>query len=317
MNFKRITAAALALVMAVSTAAFAAEEEDPGAVSEYYAGVVTLNGAEIENVVYSTPVEGSWETIDNVTPIGALPGAPAGYLPMRLLCQASDGAAYWYKEEKRSMFFLNDAIIYTDFHDNSVYILNEDREMVLQEGFQCYLSRGVTFLPAEFLNTLAGVTVDNYTVAGEEVFDVTIEIPGTPLQKLAMSIHDALEMPGAVEPAEWFSIMEIDTSAFEELAGQIPMMNIRSDSVLIGKYAEGADKEAGKAALKAYQDQQVSNFTNYLAGPLEVAENGQLVESEDGKYVMLILSSDNEEAIRMFQEGIVRVDAEQGGIQPR
>lgn len=337
MNMKRIFAAVLALVLSAGLSAPAFADglpegwtpadgardmlliaPNPNAVSENYNGVVSLNGIDIPSVTYSIPVAGSWETVDNVIPIGELPGAPAGYVPMRLLCQATDGgAAYWYEEENRSMFFLNEAIIYTDFNDDSVYILDENREMVLQEGVSCYLRRGVTFLPASFLSTLPGVTVDSYTDAGKEYFDVTIEIPGTPLQKLALSIHNAMEMPSGAEPADWFALMEIDTSAFEELAGQIPLMNISSDSVLIGKYAAGADKEAGKAALKAYQDQQINNFTNYLPGPLAVAQNGQIVESADGKYVMLILSKDNDKAIQLFREGIVRVDAEMTGIQPR
>ena len=337
MHMKQFSAAALALALTASLTApaFASERPDgwtpadgargallisahPHAVTEKYRGVVTLNGTEIESVTYSKPIEGSWKTNDVVYAINELPGTPAGYVPMRLLCQATEkGSASSYKEENRSMFYLNGTMIYTNFDDNSIYIRDEDRNEVLQEGYSCYLRGGITYLPAEFLSTLDGITVNSYAEDGKEYFDVTIEIPGTPLQKLVGSIHDALEMSSGSEPAEWFGFMDIDISAFEELSGQIPMMNIRSDSVIIGKYAEGADKEAGKAALKAYQDAQIQSFEQYLAGPLEIAKNGQIVESADGKYVMLIMSADNDRAIQLFQEGIAQVEAGQSGARPR
>ena len=327
MHMKRFSAAALALVLTASLTApaFASERPDgwtpadgargpllispnPNAVSQNYNGVVTLDGVEIPSVTYSKPIEGSWETNDVVYAIGELPGAPAGYVPMRLLCQATeDGRASWYEEENRSMFILNGTIIYTDFNDNSVYVRNEDRQQILQEGVSCYLRGGVTYLPAEFLSTLDGVTVDTYTENGKEYFDVTFEIPGTPLQKLAGSIAKTVGLPSGGDPAQYFSMAEIDTSAFEELSGQVPMMNVHSMSIIIGKYAAGADKESAKAALKAYQDIQIRNFTNYLVGPLEIAKNGQIVESDDGNYVMLILSEDNDQAIQLFREGITNL----------
>ncbi len=328
MNFKRISTAALSLAMALSMAApaFAAGEDasallispNPDAVAETYGGVVSVNGEEIPSVTYTYPIEGSWEEREEIFSIGDLPGAPAGYVPMRLLCQATEGgAAYWFPEENQSMFYINETQIYTNFADNSVYVLNADREQVLQEGVTCYLRGGVTFLPADFLNTLDGITVEVSEVDGQARFDVTLEVPGTPLRKLSVSIQKALEIGDGMAPDEYLTAIEEDISGFEELVGQVPMINIRSDAVVIGKYAEGADKEAAKAALKKIQDIQIQNFEHYLPGPLEVAKNGRIVESEDGKYVMLIMSEDNDTAIALFQEGILLVEAEANGPQGR
>lgn len=331
MHMKRFSAAALALVLTASLTTPALADglpegwtpadgargplliaPNPNAVPEKYNGVVTLDGEEISSVTYAKPIEGSWQTNDVVYAIDELPGAPAGYVPMRLLCQATeDGRASWYEEENRSMFYLNNVMIYTNFNDNSVSIYDrENRKQIPQEGVSCYLRGGITYLPAEFLSTLDGVTVDTYTENGKEHFDVTIEIPGTPLQKLAVSIAKTVGLPSGGDPAQYFSLAEIDTSAFEELAGQVPMMNTHSMSIIIGKYAAGADKESAKAALKAYQDNRIQSFTNYLPGPLEIAENGQIVESEDGNYVMLIMSEDNDRAIQLFQEKIAELEAQ-------
>jgi len=322
MKLKRISTAALTLAMAATLAvpAFASEGDapallispNPNAVAENFGGVVTLNGEEIASVTYTYPIEGSWEEREEVVSIADLPGAPAGYIPMRLLCQASEGgSAYWSQEEKLSMFYINESQIYTKFTDNSVYLVDANREQVLQEGVTCYLKGGVTYLPADFLNSLDGITVEQVEENGQVRYDVTLEIPGTPLRKLAVSIQNALDLSGGMTPGEYLTAMETDVSAFEELTGEVPMINIRSDCVVIGKYAEGADKEAAKAALKQIQDIQIRNFEHYLPGPLEIAKNGQIVESEDGKYVMLILSEDNDKAIEMFQEGVAAIEAEE------
>lgn len=328
MNFKRVSTAAISLAVAFSLAApaFAAEGDastllispNPNAVAETYGGVVTLNGEEITSVIYSYPIEGSWEEREEIISTADLPSAPAGYVPMRLLCQATEGgAAYWFPEENQSLFYINETRIYTNFADNSVYVLNADREQVLQEGVTCYLKDGVTYLPADFLNTLDGIAVEQSEEDGWERFDVTLEVPGTPLRKLSVSIQKALDIGDGMAPDEYLTAIEEDISGFEELVGQVPMINIRSDSVVIGKYAEGADKEAAKAALKKIQDIQIQNFEHYLAEPLEVAKNGKIVESEDGKYVMLIMSEDNDKAIELFQEGVLLVEAGANGPQGR
>lgn len=327
MNFKRISAVALALAMTASTAAFAEEavptsglliSSNPNALSESYNGVVSINGEEIDSVTYTFPVEGSWEEIENVVAIDALSGAPAGYVPLRLVCQATEGGyASWFKEENRSMFVLNEKVIFTDFNDNTIYVRDEDRNDVLQEGYTCFLRGGATYVPAAFLATLDGISVDSYTFEGEEIFDFTIETPGTPMEKLVKKIQETVSMSGGMDVNEYFSFQEVDVSAFEEITGELPMFNTRADVVVIAKWAEDADKEAGKAALKVIQDNMISTFEQYLPGPLEVAKNGQIVESEDGKYVMLILSENNEQAIQLFQEGILVVEAESNGIKPR
>lgn len=343
MDMKRFSSAALALALTASltTPAFAdglpagaARTAVPtkgllispnpisadltGTLSEHYNGVVSINGTEIESVTYSKPIEGSWESNDVVYTIEELPGAPAGYVPMRLLCQATEGGfASWLKEHNRSMFGLNETLIITNFDDNTIYIRDENRQEILQEGYTCFLRQGITYLPVEFLNTLDGVSVNSYNMDGKEYNEVTIEVPGTPMEKLVKKIQEALSLQGGMDVNEYFTMQELDVSAFDEIVGEMPMINIRADVVVIAKWAEDADKEAGKAALKAVQDQMISNFETYLPGPYEVAKNGQIVESEDGKYVMLILSEDNDRAAQLFQEGIVELEAENGGIQPR
>lgn len=329
MNRRTIPALTLALALMATPAALAAPvptllvspnpiSAQTEALSEHYNGVVSLNGEQIDSVLYSKPIEGSWETNDVVYATEELPGAPAGYVPMRLLCQAWDGgSASWYKEENRSMFYLNGIIMYTHFDDNTIYILDEDRNEVLQEGYTCFLRKGITYLPVEFLNTLDGVSVNSYNMDGKEYNEVTIEIPGTPLEKLVGKIQKTMNLAGGMNVNDFFTMQEMDVSAFEEIAGELPMINIRADVVVIAKWAEDADKEAGKATLQAVQDQMIANFEHYLPGPYEIAKNGQIVESEDGKYVMLILSEDNEQATQLFEEGVKEVELENGGIQPR
>lgn len=331
MNLKRLSALVLALAMTASTAAFAAGEDpnsaeggmpllisaNPNALSDRYNGVVSINGVEIGSVTYTYPVEGSWEEIEKVVSIKELSGAPAGYVPLRLVCQATEGGyASWFKEENRSMFVLNEKVIFTDFNDGAIYVRDDDRNDILQEGYTCSLRDGATYVPAAFLATLDGISVDSYTFGDEEVFDFTIEVPGTPLKKLYREIQSAVGMARGMDVIEYLTVLEIDVSAFAEVAGEAPSMT-RADTVVIAKWAEDADKDLGKAALKTIQDNTIQSFTDYLPDPLEVAENGQIVESEDGQYVMLIMSEDNEQAIQLFQAGILRVEAEGGGIRPR
>ena len=70
---------------------------------------------------------------------------------------------------------------------------------------------------------------------------------------------------------------------------------------MIGKVAPGK-MDAAKEALEAQRAATQQSFEQYLPGPLEVAKNGQVVTS--GDYIMLILSSDNDTAIDLFQAGV-------------
>ena len=45
-------------------------------------------------------------------------------------------------------------------------------------------------------------------------------------------------------------------------------------------------------------------FEHYLPDVYEVAKAGQIAESEDGAWVMLIISEDNDAAIQLFRQGV-------------
>lgn len=292
---------------------------DAEVIPEHYTGIVTLDGEDITSVNYAKTTEGDWEVIDNYINIEDLPGAPAGYIPMRLLCQAAGGAASFYKEYRRSMFYINDTIIYTNFEDNTVYVMDDDFNEVLQEGVTCYLNGGVTYLPVSFIATLPRLTVDSYTFDGQEVFDITIEPEGTAMDQLANEVYNGVDSPAStvLDKDTVLALTEEDFSLyFEEFSGLMAMMSAQSNVVVIGKYAEGVDKDAAKTALQKIQQFMIDSNTFY-AEPLALAQAGQIVESNDGAYVMLIISGNNEAGITLFRDGVIGLDQANSGIMPR
>ncbi len=258
MNFKRVSTAALALAMAatLTAPAFAAEGDAPAllispnpnaAMAGNFAGVVSLNGEEIASVTYSYPIEGSWEEREETYSTADLPGAPAGYIPMRLLCQADPrGSAYWEAETKRAYFTLNGSQFIADFKNNTVILQDTEGETVV-EGVEPYLApMGVTYLPAEFLATLNKVAVESVVTDGVETFAITFVMQ--PLEKLANEIVEGTEM-GMVSETDMDTMVmayEIDPANYTQLGAYFPITSIAPSTVLIAEVAEGK-MDAAKA----------------------------------------------------------------------
>jgi len=292
MNGKRFSAAALALTLAAAVSACSAPEQAPVTSASpppdtfYYTAAVTVNG---------TPLD-----------LSALPAAP-GHIPMRPLCEALGEYVEWIPDENSAVFSLNDTGIIVSFDTMAVQADFEE-----QEGVKALVREGVTYLPAQFLAGLDGVEIQIGS-APEERYDISVA--GNPLLALVEDIRTQTGMAmGQQLTEEYYALLDIDTTHFESVAGYIPMM-VNADTIIIGKYAPGADRDAAKAEFEARKAATIQSFENYLPDPLEMAKNGRIVESAGGAYLMLIISPDNERAVELFEAGTAGLDT--SGPQPR
>lgn len=229
------------------------------------------------------------ETVDTT----GIPGAPAGYVPMRLLSELNGGSASWYPDEGNALFFFDETSIVVDFNDMTVQVAQE-----LQEGVKPYLDpAGYTFLPVSLLDTLESVTVTD----DGECYTITTSA-SDPDKKVVMSIMEAVELGARMKstPAEMEEYMGIHQENFTKVIGYFPMM-INADTIVIGQVAEGK-MDAAKEDLEARKQTTIQSFEHYLEGPYEMAKNGQIVVAPDGAHIMLIISGDNAKAIEMFNE---------------
>jgi len=327
MNLRSLSCTAMALALAASTSACAVQspentkspqatstestismnsaapigslpEEVDVPISDHYSAIVTLNGEPIEEVIFTNDNEETGLEDTTTMKIVDLPGAPADYLPMRLVCGADpNGYTYWSKEENAAVFVLHGSSFIVYFDDLSVEI---DGEKV--DGVTAYLADGVTYLPTDFLSALEGVAVDTHPELSVLRYDITLKTD--PLTSLVEAIQDRTGMSmGQPLREQDFALLEMDIANFESLSGCLPMM-VNADTIFIGKYAPDADKDAARADFEEQKAKTIQNFENYLPDPLEMAKQGQIVESKDGNYLMLIISPDNEKAIAMFEAGV-------------
>ena len=178
--------------------------------------------------------------------------------------------------------------IYEDTSKGGASTVIDYDEAVRLKGLKNYT------LPAASGTTLGGVKSGG---------DVTITTPNADeLVRLARSIIDKVEMGATMklDAAGMAEMYNIPSDCFTEAVGFFPMM-ISADTIVIGKVADGK-LDAAKEALEAQRALTQQNFEQYLPEPLERAKNGQIVTS--GDYIMLIISGDNDTAIRMFQDGV-------------
>jgi hypothetical protein len=278
MNGKRISAAGLALAMTASLVPTALAAEEVTALSPAgYQTQLYLNGAQLDTA--------------------AIPAASQGLIPMRLLTEADDGYASWFEEENQGFFALDGASIIVNFSDLSVLVEGEELE-----GVTATLTDGVTFLPASVLDGLEGYSVD-LEPDGDRV-DVTTP-NGQPLTLLAKEIRDAIPMACSQKNSaqEMTDFLGVDAANFDEVVCFSSMM-VRSDALIIGKLAEGADRDAVLEQLESRRAAIEESFYQYLPDPYEMAQNGQIVE--EGDYVMLVISEDNDRAISLFRAAVAQ-----------
>lgn len=245
--------------------------------SSHYAATIVMDG----------------ESVDT----SKVPDAPAGYLPMRLLCEVSGGSASWYPEDNQSLFFFDENSIVVDFGKETVEV-----GFQVVEGAKPYLDpAGFTFLPYSVLNALETVTVDPNLELDVDRYDITTSA-SDPTVKLAKSILEAVESAARMKqtPAEMEEYLGIRQENFTDIVGYFPMM-INADTVVVGQVAEGK-LDAAKEDLEARKQTTIQNFEHYLQGPYEMAKEGQVVVAPDGEHIMLIISGDNAKAIELFNE---------------
>ena len=238
-----------------------------------YSGTITLNGTVLNTA--------------------GLPDAPTGaVIPLRAVVEADYGFVDWYADENRAFFSLDGNSIYVDGSTGAIELNGETLS-----NMKATFVQGVTFVPASLLGKLEGCSAQ---VKGS---DVTVTTPnGDDLVRLARSIISEVGMAATMklDAAGMAESYNIPSDCFTEAVGFFPMM-VSADTVVIGKVADGKMADA-KAALEAQRALTQQNFEQYLPEPLERAKNGQIVTS--GDYIMLIISGDNDTAIRLFQEGV-------------
>lgn len=307
MNLKRISAAALAAVLAATLLPAALADGTPDVVVDnnviedvnHRQGDIMLINAPMGGapllaiptvgVGYTTQLYMNGEALDT----SAIPAAADKMVPLRLIAEADGGSADWFPVEYMSYFFLENARITVRFADCSIEV-NGDKV----EGTAALID-GVTFVPAGVLDLVEGYSVslsDNR---------VDIATPnGDPFTKLVKGIVEevgmAASMKVAVDELEYFGI---DADNFVRFMGFAPM-NIRADHIFVAQYAEGADKAAAKEQFEERLKGVQNSFEFYLPDAYEMSLKGQVVESEDGEWLMLIISDDNAKAIEMFEAGV-------------
>lgn len=244
-------------------------------IPQQYRAVITVNGVEVD-------------TTD-------IPGAPTGYVPMRAVTEADEGTVEWIPEERSAFFSLDNNSINVNVDTGAVMLLFE----VVEDVTAYFDPTGYTYLPVSFLNSLETVTVNDNPELDVERYDI-VTSNSQPMVKLAKSILAEAEVGAGqkVGLADMVQYYEFGEDNYEELVAYLPMM-INADTLIIAKPAEGK-MEAAKDDLQNKLNVTLQNFEHYLEDPYKMAQGGQIVESPNGEYVMLIISNNNDKAIELF-----------------
>lgn len=306
MRFKRLSAAALALVMAASLpAAFAAPADGARGPLQ----VVPISAQLPEPVDLPLPASYQSQLFLNGEALdaSAIPGVAPNLVPMRLLCEADGGMAQWYEEDNQAFFYLANQRIIISFADNSVEL-----EFEPVEGVKATLVDGVTFLPASFINTLEGVEVNENPELDVDRIDVKTP-NGTPLMKLANQLLETAALGRGMQssPAELEEVygeaMGFKAEYMTEGVAFLPMMT-SPDTLVLGKAAQGK-VDALKEFFDAYRKSQEDTFSWYLSQNLPKVENAQFVT--EGEWFLFLIGENAEEAVKVFQEGVKTLEEAQ------
>ena len=295
MRFKRLSAAALALVMAASLpAAFAAPADGARGPLQ----VVPISAQLPEPVDLPLPASYQSQLFLNGEALdaSAIPGVAPNLVPMRLLCEADGGMAQWYEEDNQAFFYLANQRIIISFADNSVEL-----EFEPVEGVKATLVDGVTFLPASFINTLAGVEVNENPELDVDRIDVKTP-NGTPLMKLANQLLETAALGRGMQssPAELEEVygeaMGFKAEYMTEGVAFLPMMT-SPDTLVLGKAAQGK-VDALKEFFDAYRKSQEDTFSWYLSQNLPKVQNAKFVT--EGDWFMFLIAENADEAVELF-----------------
>lgn len=318
MNFKRISAAALALAMTASlgSAALAADRPEgwtpadgargPMLISANpnagdYDKAITVNGEVLEGYDYDREVPGYGSETVSVL-LSEIPNVPAGYLPLRAVIQADFGSAYWDGDSYQSSFYLENDRIVTDFNDMSISVNDEK-----VEG-EALLLDGVTYVPFSVLNLLEGVTVTDKSTDEGESYEITTP-NGAPIMKLAYQLLETAQMGRGMkstpdELAEfWGETYGFQADYMTEGVAFLPMM-ISPDTLILGKLGEGKE-EAMKECLEAFRKNQEETFSWYLSQNLPKVENAQFVT--EGDWFMFLIAENVDETVEQFKAAVAEM----------
>jgi len=337
MNFKRASAAALALALAAGTTALAADKPegwtpadgartgdivpisapvedlplliapapetsmpqvDVPAPKGGYATVISINGTRLESFDFSREVEG-WGSQTVTWKLEELDTVPAGYVPMRAIAQADHHSCYWYEEENQAWFNLEGAQINVFFNDLSVTVNDEP-----VEGVTATVINGVTYLPVSVIDGLEGYSVTDVSAGGVESYEISTP-NGAPLVKLAyelMEISDMSGMKSSPDELEAFygEAMDFKAEYMTEGVAFLPMMT-SPDTLVLGKAAEGKT-DALKEFFEAYRQTQEDTFSWYLSGNLPKVQNAKFVTS--GDWFMFLIGENADDAVEAFQAAV-------------
>lgn len=311
MNFKRISAAALALVMTASLSALSLADELPegwtpadGArliSGNPYAGnyetVITINGEALVSYEYTKELPDTWETETITVQLNEIAAVPTGYVPLRAVAQADHGSAYWDAEENQSWFNLGDVRIITYFDDMSIEVEGE----VVEEAF-ALLIKGVTYIPVSVIDSLEGFSVTDNSADGVESYEITTP-NGTPLMKLAYALMETAEtgMGNKIsfEDMEMYYGEDLGFKAefITEGVAYLPMM-MTPDTLILGKVAQGRTEEL-RAALEQFRERQATTFETYLSHNMPKIENAKFVT--EGDWFLFLIAENADEAVEQFK----------------
>ena len=309
MNFKRISAALLALAMTASTAAFAAEDAVPTSgllispnPNAGYDTVITINGEVLESYEYTRDIPDTWETETITVQLADIADVPTGYVPLRAVAQADHGSASWYKDENQSFFYFNGTSIITDFNDMSIEV---DGEKV--EGAEALLIKGVTYVPVSVLRNIEGVTVTDNSADGVESYEISTP-NGTPLMKTAYQVMEDADMGSTMKQ----SVEEIinyygenfgfNAEMMTEGVGFFPMM-INADALILFRMADESKQEEIRAAFEAYKANELERCSwGYLVDNLPIIENAQI--AFEGDWALFLIAEDAEAGVETFRAAV-------------
>ena len=268
-----------------------------------YTASITVNGEKLDKVTFFNYDPETYEETEVTMSMADIPGAPAGYVPMRMLCAADpNGYTSWISSENSAVFSFHKNSFMVSFDDLSIKV---DDEVV--EGAKAYLYHdGVTFVPVSFLATLPGVEVDDHPEMSSEHYDFTLKVSA--LEALATAIKDEAGCSANMEETDKEAlemVLELDEGTLEDAIAYFGM-NTSADTFFLLK-ASKENHDAVKEALEARRQQQEDTFTWYLpgSGNLEKAENGQVISA--GEYVMLFIGEDHVKAAELFNAGVAEL----------
>lgn len=252
----------------------------------------------VDNVPLSKTFNGTIIVDGKELDTTGIPGAPAGYLPMRLITEASDdGIASYYPDENSAFFFLSETRFNVNFADMSVEV-----EFEPVEGVQAYLDpAGYTFLPVSLLNGRGDIVINDNPELSSVRYDITTIPERTEMETLAYSIMDAANAGKLMELDA--QIMEdnygFHMDAYDELVAYQPRMTGQPTTIVISQVKEG-QMDTAKADYAAYLE-AVKGTLGFYPSTAEALEQAQVVESPNGKCLLLVCTwESNDVAVEMF-----------------